>query len=537
MPGFANPATRSLGFMIAFAAVAGAQTPAAATCDVDENNPQVLARASFQVKRAQGSQDPRFVAQQLSGAVKMLTENAGSMPNQPGRNLVLGRALALWSMQPNVSLVTKRGPLGYTTDPEGMIDLGSALDSAFRIVETANPQCVSETSRWRRTPAWVALANDAVRLMSSDADSAARIADRAVMLNPYAPYGYMVLAYVMRQRDSVTRAIEFYRKASETVQYDTAFAEVGAQSLNLLAEAALDAAERMDTTGADKARADSIRRSYLTQAGTALRQLTQDKTAGEFASAARSGLCRVAIATGDTASLRSEYAAALAAPTSLSFGALVDAGVCMSRADMIPEAVTFFQAAHNMNPYHRNALGNLARVLMQSNKPTEALPVAVRAVELEPNDADNLQLLTLTYAAIAKQAQQARVAATRRAPGTKVPPRSTLSAAKLDSLARVERAYTDSAVTLNQRKGELAYRVELSSFAVESDTVTLSGRVINQGTKSDPVTLRVDFLDSTGTVVATKETTLTAAPSSSARFSVSSTPAASVTAFRYAPIR
>jgi tetratricopeptide (TPR) repeat protein len=377
-------------------------------------------------------------------------------------------------------------------------------------------------------------------MMSIDADSAARVAGRSIELNPYAPYGYMVLAYAAKQHDSTSRAVEMYRKAAETVKYDTAFADVGAQSLNLLAEAALDAAEAIDTTTAEgKARA-AARHEYLTQAQSALTQLSQDKSAAaaQYASTARAGLCRVAIATGDTASLRRQYGPILAAPDKQSFGDLVDAGVCMSRADMVPEAAALFRAAHTANPYHRNALANLARVLMQAEKPYEALPVAERAVELEPNDPDALQLLTLTYAAIAKQAQQRLQAGTRRptARGS-APATSTLSVAVRDSLTRIERAYTDSAVMMNQRRSDLAYKVELSLFSIEGDTVTLGGRVVNQGTKSDPVTLHVDFLDNTGKVIASKETTVAPAPNSSARFTVTTSPAAAISAFRYTQIK
>jgi len=247
MHGMSNPAARALGLLMVFAAAAQAQAAPAKDCAIDENNPPALAKASFMVKRAQTSQDARFVAQQLGPAVKALTDNT-TMSNQPGRNLVLGRALTLWSMQPNMPLVTTRGALGYATDPQGTVDLVAAIDSSFSFVEKSNPECIAETSRWRRSPAWVAMANDAVRLMNSDADSAAVVAARAVKLNPYAPYGYMVLAYAARQKDSTAAALAYYRKANEAAQYDTSFAEVGAQSLSLLADAAVDAAESMDTS-------------------------------------------------------------------------------------------------------------------------------------------------------------------------------------------------------------------------------------------------------------------------------------------------
>jgi tetratricopeptide (TPR) repeat protein len=538
MPGFTTPAARALGLVVVLAALANAQAPAAKQCEVDENTPQALARASLFVRRAQGSQDARFIAAQLAPAVKTLTDPATTMmPNPAGRNLVLGRALTMWSMQPSVGLVTKRGPLGFTTNPEGTIDLATTIDSVFKIVETSNPECIAtETSKWRRSPAWVAMANDAVRLMSSDLDSAVGVANRAITLNPYAPYAYMVLAYAARQHDSTSTALGLYRKASESAQYDTAFAEVAAQSLSLLADAALDAAEPLDTSSATGA---AMKKDYLAQATAALKQLQTDRMAAQFASTTRGSLCRVYIATGDSAALRATYASSLASPQTMSFNDAVDAGVCMSRADMFPEAITFFQAAHTMNPYHRNALGNLGRVLVESKRPAEALPLAHRAVELEPNDPDNLQLLMVAYADIARQAQAALQAGRRPAgarTGTKAPPgpqRTTLSAAVVDSLTKIANAYTDSAVTTNQRKSELAYRVELSAFAVDTASATLSGSVSNLASGTNPVTIHVDFLNSTGSVIASKEQTLNVAPSARARFSLEVRPSTGITAFKY----
>src|SRR5438045_3371247 len=134
MSGISTPAARALGFLVALAAIVHAQAPAQRQCEVDENNPQALAKASFMVKRAQGSQDARFIATQLSLAVKAL-DNPATLTNAAGHALVLGRALTLWTMQPNVPMVTKRGSLGYTTNPEGMIDLAATIDTAFSVVE------------------------------------------------------------------------------------------------------------------------------------------------------------------------------------------------------------------------------------------------------------------------------------------------------------------------------------------------------------------------------------------------------------------
>src|SRR5207237_2087214 len=58
-------------------------------------------------------------------------------------------------------------------DPMGTIDLAAAIDSAFKVVETSNPECITETSRWRGQKAWINLVNKAIeRLNTDDPDSA-----------------------------------------------------------------------------------------------------------------------------------------------------------------------------------------------------------------------------------------------------------------------------------------------------------------------------------------------------------------------------
>src|SRR5213075_879428 len=96
------------------------------------------------------------------------------------------------------------------------------------------------------------------------------------------------------------------------------------------------------------------------------------------------------------------------------------------------EATTLFQAAYEKNPYHRDALSNLAIMLLRADQHAKALPLAQRLVSVEPNNPENLQLLVLSYAGIAKRARDARLGP-KPAPtkaGTKAPARSA-SAPKL----------------------------------------------------------------------------------------------------------
>jgi tetratricopeptide (TPR) repeat protein len=538
---FPSPALRALGLTLVFAAAARAQG-ATKECDVNENRPNQIARATLAVQVATSAQ-PEVAARQLTSAVRMLTDNGEKMENQPGRNFVLGKALVLWTMQPNAQPIMKRGQLGYATNPEGTIDLIAAIDTAFKVVEASNPDCITETSRWRGQKAWVNLVNKAIeKLNAEEVDSAEMLAQRAITLNPYGPYGYVVLANVMQKRKKASEAFALYRKSYEASARDTAYAEIGRQSLIYLGNLAADSAEM----AADAA----AKRPYIEAARTAFESVLKDKNAGDLAASARQGLCRVAIATGDTASLRVAYKEPLASPATYSYSDLMSAGVCLARAEMVPEATTLFKAAYEKNPYHRDVLSNLTIMLLRADKFDESLPLAHRLVEVEPNNPENEQLLMLSYAGIAKRARDARLGpraaatATKGASKTKTGARpATTTAPKLspavsDSLFKVEKAYTDSAVTLNARKDSLPVKITLSDFSNSEEKATVAGNVTNQGTAARTITVHVDFLDKTGKVVSTKETTLAdVAPGSSKRFTVTVTPGTSITAFRYTAIR
>lgn len=528
-----NPVVRALGLTLAIASVAGAQGTPQKACEVNESRPTQIGKATLAVQVATTG-TPEVAARQLTSAVKFLTENGDKMENQPGRNFVLGKALVLWSVQPNVDLVGNRGRLGYTTNPQGTIDLAAAIDSAFKVVETSNPECITETARWRGQKAWINMVNKAIEKLNADeADSAEATARRAIVLNPYAPYGYVVLANVKQKQNKSSEAFGLYRKSIEMAQRDTAYDDIRRQSLIYLGNLAADSAE----IAADA----NAKRPYVQTARGAFEELMKDKNAGDLSASARSGLCRVAIATGDTGSLRGTYQAPLASPATFTYGELMGAGVCMARAEMVPEATTLFQAAYDKNPYHRDALSNLSIMLLRADQHDRALPLAQRLVAVEPNNPENLQLLVLSYAGIAKRARDARVGPGRPTgtkTGTKTATKSAapkLSAAVSDSLFKIEKAYTDSAVSTNERKEKLAFKIVLSDFSTNDERSTVAGTVTNQGKEQKAVTVHVEFLDKDGKVVMSKDATVDpVAPGRSARFNATVNPGKGISAFRYA---
>src|ERR1043166_3781338 len=189
MPAFGRSAVFPAILVASMATVAGAQSK----CDIDEGTPSQIARATLAWQLAAQATKPEDAQTKLREAVKLLSE-ADKARNPLGRNMLMGRVLVLWMSQPNIGATPKRGTIGFTTNIDQPIDLIASIDSAFSVVEQAQPDCVSQTASWRQQKGWVDLVNGAIELMNQDkVDSAVAVAKRSLMLYRGAPYAYMVL--------------------------------------------------------------------------------------------------------------------------------------------------------------------------------------------------------------------------------------------------------------------------------------------------------------------------------------------------------
>jgi hypothetical protein len=239
------------------------------------------------------------------------------------------------------------------------------------------------------------------------------------------------------------------------------------------------------------------------------------------------------------------YKDALNTPANFDYPELMNAGVCMARAEMTPEATALFTAAYQKNPYHRDALSNLAIMHLRREDHMAAIPLVARLVQVEPNNPDNMQLAVLSYAGVAKRSRDARMAAVKaatpakgttkgKAPATKAPAGPRLTQAQVDSLFEHEKAYTDSAVAMNDRKEKLELKVTLSEFTVNDDRATVTGAISNISSADKTVTFKVDFLDVAGNVVVSKEQAVGAiAAGKTGRFNIEHRPGKGIAAFRY----
>jgi tetratricopeptide (TPR) repeat protein len=522
----------------AFAATAGAQQKA---CEIDEGTPNQVARAMLDLQIAQSSGKPDDAANKLKDAVKLLSE-ADKTKNPVGRSMVMGRTLVLWMNQPSMAGgVTTRGALGFTTEPTASYDIIAGIDSAFSVVEASNPECVSQTSPWRQQKAWVDLVNHAVELgnAAGSGDSAKIVATRSLMLYKNAPYAYMVLAKVSAEKNQPKDAINYYKEAIAAAK-DTSLADTRRGLLQQLGAYASDLYEA--GSGPDKA-------GYMTEAKAAYEALAKDPGT-KYADAARNGQARIATMSGDTTAIRASYADQIANPGAFSYTSIMNAAVTAARASQTRDALKLFEAARTLNPYHRDVLYNLARLYLLDSAYAKGLDVARQLVAVDPSNPDNYQLLVLGYSGIKKDydLKLKKVDSTQKAYGQKA---NTVKNAKVvsayvDSAARnnkvliayqdSSRVTVDSALKYNDVMQKLPARVAFTEFTPTDAKASLGGSITNQSDAARSFSVKIEFLDKTGKVVATQDVSVgPVQPKASGTFSVTGT-GAGIVAFRYPPI-
>ena len=482
----------------AFAASAAAQ----ATCEIDEGKPGQIGRAFLAITQAANAQEAQNwpeATKNLQSAVKLLNERGAIGPNEIGRAFVLGKALSLYLNIPNQPTVATKASLGYEGATTETIDLVVAVDSLFRTVEAAQPSCVATLADWRKQKGWVQLLQGAAdHLNAGRHDSAVLLANRAMILSP-SPYATMVLGHAANNQNDLAGALKYY---DQTVQLaaDSNYADLRYETLVNLGNLASRAA--MDTVPEAKA-------ALAKRATAAFQQVISMTTDTAFVRPAKRGLSRSALLLGDTAAFRAVYQPMIANPAAFTYDDLVLAGVDAAQANIWADAVKLFDGAVSVNPWHRDALYNGALSHSRAGNNERALELAKKLVELDPSNPDNLMLTAEIYNGLAK--------ATRNAATQKT---------------------MNEAVTANFAKAQdMPHRVAFTEFSKTATGSTVAGTIENRSDAEKSYVLKIEFLDRTGAVVATREVTVgPVAGKAQGRFSVTAEGAANVAGFRYAPL-
>jgi tetratricopeptide (TPR) repeat protein len=510
----------------AVTAVAGAQQKAK-ECEVDEGKPGEVARAMLALQVAQSAGKPEDAAKQLRSAVGLL-EKADKTKNPVGQSFVMGKTLVMWMQQPNVPSVTTRGTLGFTQNPQQPVDLVYAIDSSFATVEKTMPECANQTSAWRAQKGWVSMVNDAIGQLNADhADSAEALAKRSLVLNPNAPYGYMVLGNLAQKRNQPRQAIDYFKQTVEKSGTDTSYADLRRQTMLAAANLASTAAE--SATGADKA-------AFLADAKWGYETLSQDPKAGNLADQARTGLATLASASGDTAAVKATYSQQLANPGSYNYQQLLNAGVTAARAKQVNDATTLFEAAYKKNAYHRDVLYNLAIMYLNADKYSQVVPVVRQLVSVDPSNGENYRLFTIAYANEQKGFNEKIKSYNALAKKAKLPKAVKAYEDSARFYFDSAKSVADSALKYNNIAEGFPVKVSFNEFSTTDDKSTLGGTVSNNSDQTQTYSVKVDFLDASGKTISSQTATVgPVAAGQSGRFSVTAS-GAGIAAFRYAPL-
>lgn len=471
---------------------AGAQ----ATCEIDEERPKQVkdARSALVTSSIVGKPDEK--KKQLTRAVSLLNSPQANA-NAVGRNWVLGRTLVTLSALPDMPVVVDKASIGYPgAAPGEQIDLVLAADSAFDMVEQANPACESETEQYRRIP-YVPLVNQAVNLYNSQqVDSAVAIARRSLVIYPKSPVAYNVIGNALQSKEDVAGAVDAFRSMIDAIGTDTAYAEEKKQVMLNIGHLLAAQAEA----------AEGEKKVALAKDAAAAYEAYTKEYPGDPVGA--SALARAQLMAGDSASANKIYADMLSAPDKYTDIQLLEAGVNAARAERGKEAAQLFEAGLKKNPYYRDGLFNLAVTYLTTDQLDKMPPVMQRLISVDPNNPENYRLFVNYY--------QEKV--------------------KLEKNTAAKKNLSDSTLKYFKLFSEPTVKVTFNLFSQDGAKRTLAGRIENLTGEAKTYTLKVDFLDTSGNAVATEEATVAAVePKSSKPFRIQ-VEREGIAAFKYAPL-
>jgi len=494
-----NRVVAAFALVAAAAAPIAAQNPAKveATCDPTANTRGDIAKAQFSMTRAIAVLDKGNPTRDLQDVLR-LVDNGNDNPS--ARNYLRGEAYILYLMQPNTPAVVPRSALGLTTNPTGTIDLYVAADSAFRIVETAAPECVAQITQWRQQKPWLNALNGSINALNAgQLDSAEMLAKRSLVLDRRAPYAYSVLGSVAQNRKNWAAANDYWKQTLAAAGTDTTYADVRTKTMYEIASAASDRADAA-TGAAKRAAAREAIKPWQEYIAVATNDLLLadgiDNTA------------RMYVDAGDSLSVPTVYALILANPSKYGEQSLVHAGVVATRNGHHADAIKLFDAALAQNPYSRDAVNNLAATYIQNNESAKAFPLIDRLIALDPSNPDNPLLYAFAYQGLYK--------------GTKD--------------KKLQKIYTDSLVYFNNKSENAKMKLGVNEFTRRPNETLLVGTIENRDKTPKTYTLSVEFLDKSGTVVDTQTASIgPVAPKATGTFKVKSDKGG-VYGYRYKPL-
>ena len=492
-----------------------AGAPAAAACDVDQNKPSSLGLAVLTISRVQSSQDTAAKYKAVREAVKRVSEDGNAVKQNPtGTAFTLGQAYATLAQDVRLANAATRADVGLGGAATERVDLLRMVDSTLTVVEQAKPGCAQQVDQLRQF-AWLGTTNAALAALNAQQpDSAAKLAERALVVYKKNALPYYVLGTVAQQKGDAARAAQYWPQVVANTQGDTT-----AQARELRAAAQFNLAAGL-VAQVDAATGDA-QKAKAREAADAARAFLTANPSHPDAGRMQSQLARLLTLAGDKAGVTAVYTEMLRDPAKYDDLALTNAGVIASQAQAHADAAKLFEAALAKNAYQRDALNNLTATHLQLKQYDAMIPVARRLVAVDPANPDNQLFLALAYQGLMNAA---------KAPAQKK--------AYTDSLVKYNRASQTMPVkvTFNEfTRGESRAVLGINVEAVRPSTTTSGGarRTAASGGAAKSYAFTVEFLDKSGAVVDTQQVSVgPVAPGQSKATKVESAKAG-VVAFRY----
>lgn len=502
MRGFVSKTLGAAALLLVAAQSGSAQTTAAAApvCEPNQSTPASVGRASFFLTRAFQSMKGGNPAKDLRDAIGQLADPKAAAENPIATNLMLGQSFILFLQTPGATGVMRRGDLGFTANPDGVVNVYAAADSAFDVVEARAPECVTVTQQWRQQGPWLTVTNNAINALNDNKlDSAEMYAKWSLSLSEKVPYAYTVLAGVAKARKDHAAAMKYWQQTLTTAGADTAYDDV---RLKTYYEMSTDAVARAEAaTGA-------ARQAAAREAVAALRGYIAATPNDYQTTSALQNMVKMYVALNDTARIAEIYAPMLKNPASWGESTLLQAGVTATRYGRNADAVRLFEAALRDNPYQRDALNNLAASYINDKQFDKVPGLVSRLLALDPSNPDNVLMNAYLYSGLLKQAKT----------------------------AKDRKMYTDSLVHYSGKSEKMPMKVSFSEFSRNENEVIIAGDVENRGAAAKTFNMYFEFIDKDGKVVATQQTTVgPVAPKGKKTFRVKAE-AKNVAGYRYRPL-
>jgi tetratricopeptide (TPR) repeat protein len=390
--------------------------------------------------------------------------------NPMGRDMLLAQFVTFYVQFADSA---KRGDIGFPGEKTQYVDMLKLSDSLFTIIENAEPKCRRTTLSWRNYKTFTDRITAAYAAVNAGAaDTAEKLAKRAMILNHSGPQPYDVLWRVAKIRNDEAQVISYLQTATDKLEGDTLNGNI---RLGLLFQLGL-LQQEFGEAKTDKTAKDNLYRG----AAKAFLQVLREFPSSDDAAAAMQGIQISAAIVGDTSISNAAVVIVKASPDKFTDQTLARAGMLSTAANKTEDAVMFFAAADKLNPYSRDYLYSLAAMMYTAKQTAEIIPIVHRLVELDPSNPDDLTLFTLAFSALSKSSKD----------------------------PAVTKAAIDSVMYFGKLAEEMPQHVAISAIERQAKRTLLMGTVENRTKVAASYSIKFDFLGKDGVVLQTETATV-----------------------------